>query len=133
MIMTFVKEQENADNPDYYIIAKNDDGKPMGILNFRYAEDATLVLKRNVEVKTLWVFSGYRRKGVATELLKFLEGKIQVLWISLWTGMNIEVDNGYELFNKAGYTEACVLPDYYASGVATRLFVKRLNKHDKIG
>ena len=48
-----------------------------------------------------------------------------VVWITFWTGKNIEIKKGFALFQKVGFQEVHILPDYYADGVPTRFYVRR--------
>ena len=98
-------------------------------LYFKYARDESKY--RNVELSYLHVSPSYRRKGIGTLLtkhfLKYFKDK-GIVWASLWTGKDIELTKGYVMYKKLGFKQIAIQKDYYSEGIATRLFVKRLNK-----
>lgn len=113
------------DDTGIHLIATKNDER-VGFLRFDFAEDESK--PRNVESKWLWVNEDYRRLGIATILIQTLfevcDG-MGVVWITFWTGKNIETKKGFTLFQKVGFQEAYVLPDYYAEGIPTRFYVRQ--------
>lgn len=97
-------------------------------LYFKYARDESKC--RNVELSYLYVSPRHRRKGIGTILTKhFLDyfKKRNVVWVSLWTGKDIELNKGYTIYTKLGFKQLAVQKDYHAKGIDTRLFAKKLN------
>jgi ribosomal protein S18 acetylase RimI-like enzyme len=104
-----------------------------GFLDYYYPKDHGY--KRNVNIHWIEVRVKYRRKGLATKLLTTLINYVKkegIVWISLWTGYDMEKDNAMELFRKMGFIEGTYQPDYYEPGVGTRLFVKRIDKDNEV-
>ena len=102
-------------------------GKIVGYLKFSYPNDSSG--KRNLEIGYIHIKPDYRRKGTATKLLKFLLNHFKnVVWISLWTGKQAEIDKSYDLYKKLGFKQKAYQADYYKKGIGTRLFVKRILK-----
>ncbi len=101
--------------------------KIIGYLKFSYPDDSSG--KRNLEVGYIYVKSPYRRKKIASQLLKFLSNHFKnVVWISLWTGKQAEIDKSHDLYKKFGFKQKAYQADYYKKGIGTRLFVKRVLK-----
>lgn len=85
---------------------------------------------RNLEINWLKVDKSHRRRHIATQLLNFFINKAAkkgVIWISFWTGREMEENQTYGLYKKLGFKQVFTQDDYYAPGIPTRLFVKRLN------
>ena len=102
-------------------------GKQIGYLTFRHPNDISG--KRNLELVYLYVKPAFRRQGMATKMLRFLLNHSKnIIWISIWTGRQLERDKAYELYEKIGFKEVTFQPDYYEKGAGTRLFVKRMSK-----
>lgn len=101
--------------------------KIIGFLTFCHPNDITS--KRNLEVKYIYVKPLYRRKKIATRLLKFILNNFKdVVWISFWTSRQAEIDKSYNLYKKLGFKQKAYQADYYDKGIATRLFAKRVLK-----
>lgn len=97
-------------------------------LYFKYARDESKY--RNVELSYLHVNPSYRRQGIGTLLIKhFLKyfKERNIVWVSLWTGKDIEMTKGYTIYTKLGFKLAAKQKDYHAKGIATRLLIKKLN------
>lgn len=101
--------------------------KKVGNMKFGHPDDASG--KRNVCIDEIWVSPKYRRRGIATKILKYFLKKFKnVIWISFWTGRQMEIDKAYKLFTKLGFKKIAHHPDYYAKGIGTRLYSKRIKK-----
>lgn len=103
--------------------------KNVGYLKFEYASDAS-IKGRNVEIPYCFIKLEYRRKGLAKKLLNYALNyfkKKKVIWVSLWTGKDLEQKKAYTLYKKFGFKQVAYQEDYYEDGVGVRLFVKRLN------
>jgi ribosomal protein S18 acetylase RimI-like enzyme len=106
-----------------------DKNKNIGYLKFEYPSDASL--ERNIEIPYMYVMPEYRRQGFAKKLLNHALDyfkKRKIVWVSLWTGKDLEQKKAYPLYRKLGFKEIAHQEDYYEKGVGVRLFVKRLNK-----
>lgn len=100
----------------------------VGYVDFCYADDDSG--ERNVDVKYLWTDPEHRREGVATAVMGDLLDKLtyeDIVWVSLWTGAEAEVDGSWPIYAKLGFTQTALLADYYDTNIPARLFVKRLN------
>ena len=54
----------------------------------------------------LYINSEYRRKGIATKLIKeFLKNFKNIVWVSFWTGKDLEKEKAYGLYKKLGLFE----------------------------
>ena len=101
----------------------------LGYLKFSFPSDAAK--DRNVVIDYIYVKPQYRRRGIATLLLgKFLGLYKNKVWVSLWTGRLAEKDGSWFLYKKLGFGQLAFQADYYAPGVGTRLFAKRLSPPD---
>lgn len=104
-----------------------DGGKIIGYLKWNHPQDYNP--KRNVEIEWIEVNPRYRRQGIARKLIKFFLKKFRnIVWVSLWTGREMEINKSYSLYKKLGFKEIAYQEDYYLDGVGTRLFVKRIKK-----
>ena len=102
-------------------------GKEVGRLKYVYPGDPSG--KRNIGIDWIEVNEEYRRKGVGTMLLKAFIEEMQkkgVLWISFWTGKDLEEVGGYSFYEKMGFKKVYIQEDYFNKDVPTRLFVMRL-------
>lgn len=107
------------------IVALNEK-EQIGYLNFDYAKDASK--KRNVEISYVYVKPKYRRAGIGSKMINFLiTNKPKIIWISLWTGKEIEESKALNFYIKNGFTKLANQKDYYKNGIGTTLFVKRIN------
>ncbi|OGF20345.1 hypothetical protein A2Y83_00690 [Candidatus Falkowbacteria bacterium RBG_13_39_14] len=108
------------------IIAKQ--GKfQAGYLKFSYPKD--LAGYRNIEIDYIYVKPKYRRIGIATQMIKFFLKKFKnIVWVSLWTGRQMEIDKSYNLYKKLNFKQLAYQADYYDKNIGTRLFVKRILK-----
>lgn len=106
-----------------------DKNKDIGYLKFEYANDAS-IKGRNVGIPYMFIKPEYRRQGLAKKLiihtLNYFKNK-KVVWVSLWTGRDLEKKKAYTLYKKFGFKQVAYQEDYYEKGVGVRLFVKRLN------
>lgn len=101
-------------------------GAEAGYLRFHYWDDGSK--KRNIEIGYINIKKKYRRRGYATLLIKrFLVLYRNKVYISLWTGEEMERSGGYTLYEKCGFMQMIVLNDYYDDGIPTRLFVIKNN------
>ncbi|MFA5934686.1 MAG: GNAT family N-acetyltransferase [Candidatus Paceibacterota bacterium] len=106
-----------------------DKNKNIGYLKFQYPDDSSG--KRNIGMNYIFIKPEYRRQGLAKKILAFALSyfkKNGIVWISFWTGKEIEQNKAYSLYEKVGFEEFAYQKDYYEKGVGVRLFVKRLNK-----
>ena len=72
----------------------------------------------------------HRRQGHARRMVDFALKNFKdegVVWVSLWTGWEMEEEGLQNMYRKFWFTEGTYQKDYYTDGVGTRLFVKRLN------
>ena len=104
-----------------------DGNKEVGYLNFSYAGDASK--KRNLEICFMWVDKEYRKNGIGTNMINYLiKNNLNVTWISLWTGKEIEKLNKTDFYIRNGFKKLAYQEDYYAPGIGTTLFGKRIYK-----
>ena len=107
------------------LVACRDD-RIAGFLESKVPDD--LASGRNIEIAYVYVEPQYRRQGIATELIQlFFSQHKNVIWITLWTSKECEVDGSSDLYKKLGFVEGTYLPDYYESGIGTRHFALRQN------
>lgn len=100
--------------------------KKVGYLKFTYPKDISG--KRNITIEYIYVNPRFRRKKMATRMIEFFLKKFSgVVWVSLWTGKQMEINKFYGLFKKLGFKQIAFQADYYEDGIGTRLFVKKLN------
>lgn len=106
------------------------DGKNIGYLKYNFPKDASVKNgNRNVQIDYIYVNVAHRRKNLASKLLShFLKFSNGMVWISLWTGREAEINKTYGLYKKHGFKQEVVCNDYYEDGVPTRLFVKRMSE-----
>ncbi len=105
-------------------------GKMVGYVKFHHPDH--IYGKRNLLIDYVYVKPSYRRKGIATQMLKlFLDNfkNKNIVWVNLWTGDETENDKAFSLYKKLGFKELAFEPDYYKKGVGTRLFAKRISKN----
>jgi ribosomal protein S18 acetylase RimI-like enzyme len=101
--------------------------KKIGYLTFKHPNDLTP--KRNMEMVYIYVKPKFRLQGIATKMLRFFLNHFKdVVWVSIWTGRQMEVDKGFDLYRKLGFKEQCFQADYYEKGIGTRLFAKRISR-----
>ncbi|HPI67050.1 MAG TPA: GNAT family N-acetyltransferase [bacterium] len=119
MKLKFLKEKN--------LISVFDLDKKIGYLKFSYPCDASK--KRNLNFDYIFIKPKYRRQGIATRLLFFaLNNFTDVVWISLWTSKEIELNHAHHIYKKVGFKQIAYQADYYAKGVGTRLYVKKIKK-----
>ena len=53
--------------------------------------------------------------------------KEKIVWVSLWTGYEIEKNNLTNIYKNLGFEEKYYQEDYYKKGIGARLFTIRLN------
>ncbi len=87
---------------------------------------------RNIEIDWIEVNPNNRKMGIATKMLNFFIDDLatnhpEVVWLSFWTGEDLERNGGFTLYEKIGLKQVYVQEDYYDKGVSTRLFVKRIH------
>ena len=103
-----------------------DGDKEIGYLNFDYADDASK--KRNIEISYMYVNPNYRKMGIGSKMIEFLiKNKPTVIWISLWTGKEIEKIKATDFYLKNKFKKLAYQEDYYEKGIGTTLFVRKLN------
>jgi ribosomal protein S18 acetylase RimI-like enzyme len=104
--------------------------KIIGYLKYSFPKDASAKNgNRNIQIDYVFVNIAHRRKGLASKLLAhFLKFAKNMVWISLWTGKEAEINKTYSLYKKHGFQQKVVYNDYYEDGIPTRLFVKRILK-----
>ena len=104
--------------------------KVIAYLKYSFPKDASAKNgNRNIQIDYIFVNMAHRRKGLASKLLShFLKFSKKIVWISLWTGKEAEINKTYSLYKKHGFQQKVIYKDYYEDGVATRLFVKRVSK-----
>ena len=104
--------------------------KRVGYLKYNFPKDASAKNgNRNVQIEYIYVNPLHRRKGIASELMScMLEYAKDMVWISLWTGRQAEIDKSFSLYRKFGFKQKSVQEDYYEKGVSLRLFVRRMYK-----
>jgi ribosomal protein S18 acetylase RimI-like enzyme len=102
-----------------------DDSKVIGYLKYSTIDNR----KKNRQIDYLYVDIPYRHQGVASKLLSYIiKYSKDMNWISLWTGMETEVDESYVIYEKFGFKQLIVLEDCYEDGIPSRLFVKNMRK-----
>lgn len=98
----------------------------IGYLEFNHPNDQSK--QRNLEIDYIYVKPKFRHKNVASNMIQFLINKYKkVTWISLWTGQEIEKAKKIHFWTENGFTKIAQQNDYYAKGINTSLFVKRIN------
>lgn len=108
------------------IIAKHGNIR-LGYLHFSRPNDISR--DRNITIDYIYVKPAYRRKGIATQMIKFFLAKFKnIVWISLWTSRQMEIDKSYNLYKKLKFKQIAYQCDYYEKNIGTRLFVKRVLK-----
>ena len=101
-----------------------------GYLLFSYETDMSqsVQLKRNIEISLVEVLPEYRRRGIASDMIRFLiDNNPDVVWFSLWTGREIEEVEGLDLYMKLGFKRLVYHEDYYAPGIGTSYFARRVS------
>jgi ribosomal protein S18 acetylase RimI-like enzyme len=108
-------------------ITAKEKNKIIGYLNFSYCNDASK--KRNLSIEYIFVDPTCRRMGIGTKLIESLFTKYEkkIVWISLWTGLESEKNKYWSIYEKLGFKQIAYQEDYYQKGIATRLFVKKIN------
>ena len=102
--------------------------KVVGFVRYNYSNDYSK--KRNIDIEWVEIFKKYKRQGFATKLLKELLAKLKkekIVWVSLWTGYEIEKNNLTNIYKNLGFEEKYYQEDYYKKGIGARLFTIRLN------
>ena len=106
----------------------------VGHLKYTYPNDASVNPKtyeaRNIEIDEVFVNPLFRRNGIGSKMLKFIENKNPV-WISLWTSKEMAENKSSKFYKSNGFKEAYYQPDYYEKGIGTTLFVKKVRKCEK--
>ena len=90
-----------------------DKNKNIGYLKFQYPEDSSG--KRNIVMNYIFIRPEYRRRGLAKKLLIFTLSyfkRNKIIWVSLWTGKEIEQNKAYSLYEKVGFKEVACQEDY---------------------
>lgn len=101
--------------------------KKVGYLNFGYAADASR--GRNIGISYMYVRPEFRRKGIGSKMLNFLIiNKPKAVWLSLWTGKEIEKLKAADFYLKNGFKKLAHQEDYYEKGVGVTLFAKKISK-----
>ncbi len=108
-----------------------EDGDEAGYLEYCFPKDESNdTVKRNIQIDYLYVKDSYRRKGIGMllmqEVIDFAKNS-KLVWISLWTGKEIEMKGACSIYTKAGFIQKAMQEDYYDDQIATRLFIKRIN------
>lgn len=115
----------NFDLEKNRIIAKQNNIR-IGYLKFAYPNDSSK--HRNIVIDYIYVKPLYRRKGIATQMIKFFLKKFDyIVWVSLWTGRQMEIDKSYNLYKKLNFKQIAYHADYYEKNLGARLFGKRIN------
>ena len=88
---------------DKKIVAICDDGKTqLGYLDFGYSNDASN--NRNIDIIYMHVKPQFRNMHIGSAMIKFLiDNKPDVVWISLWTGKEMERIKGTKFYTKNGF------------------------------
>lgn len=104
-----------------------DDTIQVGYLDFHYPNDKSAY--RNIEIDYIFVHPVFRRQKIATKMINYFLDLFdnKVTWVSLWTGLECEVDQSYKLYPSLGFKELAYQEDYYYNGVGTRLYTKRIS------
>ena len=107
-----------------------DKAKKIGYLKYNFPNDASAKNgNRNVQIDYIYVSPAYRRQGIASKLMvAMLEFAKDMMWVSLWTGRQAEIDESFTLYRKFGFQQKVIQRDYYEKGIPLRLFVKRMSK-----
>jgi len=112
---------------DKKIIALGDKGQEIGYLDFGYSQDASN--NRNIDIIYMHVKPEYRKMHIGSAMIKFLiDNKPDVVWISLWTGKEMERIKGNKFYIKNGFKKMCHHKDYYEKGIGTTLFARKINE-----
>lgn len=101
-----------------------------GYLKYSFPKDASAKNgNRNIMIDYIYVDPRYRRQGIASELIsQLLKYAKKMVWVSLWTGRESEINKTFSLYKKHGFEQKVVQSDYYEPGIPTRLFVKKITK-----
>lgn len=104
--------------------------KVIGYLKYSFPKDASAKNgNRNIQIDYIFINITHRRKGLASNLMShFLKFSKGLVWVSLWTGKEAEINKTYGLYKKHGFQQKAMYKDYYENGIPTRLFVKRMSK-----
>jgi ribosomal protein S18 acetylase RimI-like enzyme len=95
--------------------------KVVGYILFDYARDESK--KRNIEIEYIYVKPKHRGQGIASDLIQYLIAVFpNVVWFSLWTGKEIEENEGTALYTKNGFELLGYQKDFYGEGVGVSLF-----------
>jgi len=114
----------------YQLIAKVA-GQDAGYLRFSYTGDEAQ--KRAMELEWVEVYPKFRGLGIGTKLIKFFLKEVKkkypsVIWVSLWTGKELEKSGHINLYQAVGFKLLVVQRDYYDKGVHCRLYAKKIHK-----
>lgn len=103
------------------------DSKIVGFLKYSTIDSR----KKNRQIDCLYVDVPFRRQGLASRLVSYiLDYSKDMNWVSLWTGMEIEVEESYTVYEKLGFKQLAILEDCYDDGIPSRLFVKKIRKEN---
>lgn len=112
----------NLDKTQIFAV-KNDE--VVGYINIIIPDDYST--DRNLEIGYIYVDPNFRRNNIATQMLNFLINNMKdVVWISLWTSRQCEMDRSFKLYHNVGFQEKIYLEDYYEDGIGTRYFTKKI-------
>lgn len=118
----------------YRLVARVD-GRDAGYLRFRYAGDEAL--KRAMELEWVETYPKWRGLGVGTKLIKFFLKEIKtkypsVVWVSLWTGKEIESEGRHNLYKTIGFKLLAIQKDYYDKKIHCRLYAKKVHREQVV-
>lgn len=113
----------------YQLIAKVA-GQEAGYLRFSYTGDEAQ--KRAMELEWVEVYPKFRGLGVGTKLIKYFLKEVKekypsVIWVSLWTGKELEKSGHSNLYQNVGFKLLVTQRDYYDKGVHCRLYAKKVH------
>jgi len=102
----------------------------IGYLKYSFPKDASAKRgNRNIQIEYIYVKPAHRRKGIASKLISYiLKFSKEMVWVSLWTGREVEINKTFNIYKKHGFKEKVICNDYYEDGVPTRLFTKKMRK-----
>lgn len=103
---------EEVSNPENFYFFAEADGTPVGFLQFMEDYSGFPLMKKwkALELKRIYVLTGYHKKGIAQELMDYLLAyamgkKYEVIWLGVWEH-NMRAQKFYEKYGfvNSGYT-----------------------------
>lgn len=101
-------------NPYEEILIYKKRHKPIGLISYS-------IIYEKVEINYLYVLDEYRRKGIATKLIKKLV-KIAKRKENITLEVNENNSSAIALYKKMGFNEIAIRPNYYGNENAILMF-----------